>query len=71
MPLFLTDDELQQLTGKKRHGAQFRALRQIGLECRQRPDGFPLVLRAHVEKELGYTGPSRQKQMEPDWEAVD
>lgn len=47
--MFLTPDELAELTGKVRGSAQVIALRIMGIEHRVRPDGRVLVLRSHVD----------------------
>lgn len=51
--MFLTPDELIELTGRKRRDAQAMVLRYMGIEHRVRPDGAVIVLRAHVEQVLG------------------
>lgn len=45
MTLSLTDDELVDLTRKRRPTAQVRALRALGIDHKVRPDGSVLVLR--------------------------
>lgn len=50
---FLTEAELYKLTKKQRPSAQARALRFMGIEHRPRADGSIVVLRSHVEAELG------------------
>lgn len=55
--MWLTDEEVYELTRKKRYPAQLRALRAMGIEYRVRGDGSPGVARAHVEKVFG-GGPS-------------
>lgn len=60
----LTDDELQQLTGFKRHNAQARALRQMGIDHYVRPDGKPCVLSSTLNN-LGV----HERIIEPDWDA--
>ena len=47
--MFLNPDEIAQLTGKRRPKAQARALESMGIPCRIRPDGRPMVMRTHVE----------------------
>ena len=71
MSLFLTPEELQELTGRKRASAQIRALRAIGVEHKIRPDGHPVVLRAHVEALLGATPGVSSEQYEPNWSMID
>jgi hypothetical protein len=51
--MLLTAQEVRDLTGMQRPSAQVRALKSMGIECRQRPDGSVVVLRAVVEAVLG------------------
>ena len=68
---FLTPDELIELTRKRRHDAQARMLRAMGIEHRARPGECPAVLRSHVEHLLGGVAPAKvAKQTEPDWSAI-
>ena len=69
----LSGSELQELTGKQRRKAQARTLSLLGIEFKIRADGFPVVLRAHVERVLGGPEkPSRQrKKTIPNWGALD
>jgi hypothetical protein len=65
MSLWLTDDELETLTGYKRRSLQRRALSEMGVKFRSRPaDGFPLVERGQFDKPV--TKPRR----EPNWDAA-
>jgi hypothetical protein len=47
--IVLTKEELAELTGKERPSAQVRALTQMGIPYRKRPDGSPVVFRVHLE----------------------
>jgi hypothetical protein len=47
-PLCLTQEELQDLTGRKRYTGQMKALAYMGIKFRVRPDGTPAVLRADL-----------------------
>lgn len=71
--LFLTRQELTELTGRMTKHAQRAVLNYMGIEHRVRPDGTLVVLRAHVERVLGGEGrgdsPS-SKPAEPDWSAM-
>jgi hypothetical protein len=67
--MFLTPDELVELTHKQRPAAQIRALRARGIEHRVRPDGKPVVLRSHLEALMGGAKPARRR-AEPDWSAA-
>lgn len=51
--MLLTAQEVRELTGMQRPSAQVRALKTMGIECRQRPDHSVVVLRAVVEAVLG------------------
>jgi hypothetical protein len=70
--MFLTDDELFELTRHRRRTAQMRALRYMGIEHRQRPDGSLAVLKSHIEKQFdGREQSSRmQKRIEPNYSAL-
>lgn len=49
MGIFLTADEVAELTGYKRHGRQVEALRQMGIPCRINARGRPIVTRSVIE----------------------
>ena len=68
--MFLTEDEIIELTRKTRRDAQSRALRFIGIEHRPRPDGSLIVLRSHVEALLGGESRGKVKDPQPDWSAI-
>jgi len=72
LPLVLTPEELVALTGKRRYRAQSRALSRMGISHRLRPDGFPVVSRAHFEEIMGAESTARPATAsEPDWSAMD
>lgn len=56
MTLTLSPPELEELTGRKRSGAQRRALERMGIVFLVSPDGAPRVLRSHVERIMGSEG---------------
>ena len=66
--MFLTADELRQLTGLKRKGDQARFLRGQGYAVELDANGRPLVLRSAVEARMGAVPVA--KQAEPNWEAL-
>lgn len=69
--MFLTPEQIEELTDKKQHSAQLRVLRAMGIEHKPRPDGTIAVLTAHVEQQFGYKLTSdKLKEFEPDWSAV-
>jgi hypothetical protein len=51
--LLLTDDELTELTGRRRVDAQERELRALGIPFGRRTDGALVVLRSVVVQLLG------------------
>lgn len=65
--LTLSDEELENLTRKKRPSAQRRALCLMGIEHRTRPDGSVAVLRAHVEAILAPELAKRRRRV-PEFE---
>lgn len=71
--MFLTPDELIQLTGRKRSASQLKTLNAMGIEHKRRPDGSVVVLRSLVEKVLDSTLATAKitvKKNEPDWSKV-
>lgn len=73
MSLFLTPEELVELTGYRRRSSQMQALRYMGIEFRQRPDATIVVLRQHVEQILGSAPKAKHepKRVEPNWAALE
>lgn len=51
--MFLTHEELVELTDRTQHAALARALRSLGIEHKVRADGHVKVLREHVRKQFG------------------
>lgn len=69
--IFLTEDEVQSLTHRKRRNSQALALNVMGITHKKRPDGSLAVLRSHIEKTLdGAPEKSRVKEWQPDWSSV-
>lgn len=68
--MFLTPEELYELTHRKRATAQLRWLRENKIEARLRADGTVVALRAAVEAKLGAV-PSKGRATEPNWKALD
>lgn len=66
--MFLTDDELTGLTGKRRQSARIRVLNGMGIQHKIRPDGSVAVLRTHVERLFGEkTAKSKMDAWQPAW----
>lgn len=69
--MFLTEQEIYDLTDRERHDAQARALKYLGIDFRQRADGSIVVLKSHVEKVLGGIPEKHVKvKTEPNWNAL-
>lgn len=70
--MFLTDDDLTELTKRKHNRARRAVLDFMGIEYSVRPDSSIAVLKDHVVQKLG-GDPARQKQAaepEPNWAAI-
>lgn len=48
-PMFLSDDQLRELTGRKVRRCQIESLRQMGIPFRVNAAGRPVVCRSAVE----------------------
>lgn len=70
--MFLCEEEIRALTRRIQHKAQAKMLRSLGITFKTRADGTLLVLRSHVETELGGTVRSvgKSKDFQPNWEAA-
>jgi hypothetical protein len=70
--MFLTTEELKELTQRSRYGAQAVVLNALGITYKVRPDGTLAVLRAHVEQQFGVVGnqSTKEKEYEPNWAAI-
>lgn len=62
---FLSEDEIVELTKKRRKSSQAVALRFMGIEHRIRPDGSLAILRTHIEQTLGVIATERSRKPEP------
>ena len=70
MTIYLTQQEVENITGKHRYRAQVRALGQMGIHCCVRPDGRPIVSRFVFEKAMGNDA-AHPLEAEPNFEALD
>lgn len=70
--MFLTEEEIRELTGKKRRSSQVRVLNALSIVHKVRPDASLVVLRSHVEQQLGGRVPpaKKEKEYEPNWAAA-
>ena len=69
VPMFLTDEELEQLTGTKRPSKMIKWLRAEGFTFRVDRNGWPVVSADHVKQVLcGTASPKRRKaEVNLDW----
>ncbi len=69
--MIMDDDQLYELTKKRRHAAQSAVLTSMGIEHRMRPDGSIVVSQAHVENLLGGGSLTKKtKSVEPNWDML-
>jgi hypothetical protein len=69
--IFLSQDELVELTGRKHRACQARVLRGLGIEHKVRADGRVMVLRQHVKEQFGARRDRTElAEIEPDWSAA-
>lgn len=70
--MFLDNEEIKEMTDRKTRAAQRKMLNALGIVYRIRADGGLLVLRAHVERELGGapSATTRKKDFVPNWSAA-
>tara|TARA_R110002096_G_scaffold175489_1_gene351278 strand:- start:281 stop:499 length:219 start_codon:yes stop_codon:yes gene_type:complete len=71
--MFLSQQDISTLTGKKRSASQIKALRSMGIEHRIRPDGKVIVSCGHVEELLKGRTPANNNKTEdsqPNWKAL-
>lgn len=59
--MFLTEEELKTLTGRKNPSSQAKQLRQMGITYKVNGRGKLIVGSAHVEAVLGCDPASREK----------
>ncbi|QJQ93957.1 MULTISPECIES: DUF4224 domain-containing protein [Halomonadaceae] len=64
--LFLTPDELEQLTGRKRGKEQREALERMGIRWKDNEAGQVLVGRRHVEEVFCGSAPANQDRKRPN-----
>lgn len=70
--MFLSEEEVRELSKRIQHAAQASALRSMGIEHKIRPDGSIAVLRQYIEKEFGCSVSKKPKLVTtPNWSALD
>lgn len=69
--MFLSAEEIAELTGRKSLIKQRDALIAMGIRFAIRPDRTCVVSRAHVESILGASEvASKKRKVEPNWDAI-
>lgn len=71
--LFLTDDEIFDLTKKTYSPTRIKALNALGIQHKVRGDGSIAILRAHIIKVFGGAQDvqtKKSKSSEPNWNAI-
>ena len=68
--MFLSHEEVGELTGRVRYTAQRRALRAMGIEHWVRPDGRPMVARASIDRPAEPRRRTKDCEEEPNGTAV-
>lgn len=69
--MFLTHDEIIELTNRRRSDAQRAQLVIMGIEHRVRGDNSLAILKSHVDKVLGGMPDSTAKrECKPNWESL-
>ncbi|KQV50062.1 DUF4224 domain-containing protein [Massilia sp. Root335] len=69
--MFLTDDEVKELTRKSRRASQAKVLNSLGITHKIRPDGSLVILRSHVEQVFAGRKSEEKPRLatEPNWDA--
>lgn len=65
-PLFLSEEELEQLTGRKRCREQCKALTEMGITWKVNAAGDLIVGRKHVEQALSGEMPRQPERKRPN-----
>lgn len=69
--MFLTHEELVELTDRRQRASQAQMLRALGIEHKIRPDGRVIVLRRHVEQQFGAKSEKKVEHADAfDWSAA-
>lgn len=69
--MFLTPEQIVELTGKIRKPAQRRALNTMGITHKVRADGAVIVSCSHIESVLdGLPVGKVKREVEPNWKAM-
>jgi len=70
MTIHLTEQELYDITHKVRYRAQSKALAQMGIDFKLRPDGSILVSRSCYESSMGGSSTTKKVLAAPDFSSL-
>jgi hypothetical protein len=70
MSVFLTEQEVRELTGSRVKNKQAKALLTMGIIYTTRPDNSVVIYRNHIEQKLCEVQKPKKERTEPDWEAL-
>lgn len=69
--MFLTREQIEQLTGRSTPSGQARALNKMGITHKRRADGQVVVLSSHIEKQLdGAPTGGKNTRSTPNWSSM-
>lgn len=68
--MFLTAEQLRELTKKQRAPAQARVLRDMGIRHGVRPDGSIVVMESAADAVLGPGGSAKLRKSAPNFDKV-
>jgi len=71
LPIFLSDKDINCLTGRLRPSAQCRWLQHNGWKYTVNQLGRPVVAFAEAERKLVGTSTNQSSSKEPNWESLD
>jgi len=67
----LTKQEIKDITGAHWHARQIEILADLGIPCKIRPDGLPIVSRLAYEQAMGaQPGTAANDEIQPDFTAI-
>lgn len=69
--MFLTSDDIEELTGYKNHAKQISWLARNGIKFLISGDGKPKVLQSQIELLIGGTSAPSRRKTEPNFERLE
>jgi hypothetical protein len=65
--MFLSDEDVKELSGYVNTSCQIRWLSQNGIKFLVRADGKPRVLQSHIEEVMGVAAKTTKRRSEPNF----